>query len=49
MKKRTQINFNIPPEDHARLKAHVALKGISMNQYIIRAIAAAMNKDLGKK
>jgi len=35
---------NVPPEFHRRLKAHAALEGMSMSDYILREIGKALER-----
>lgn len=43
--KRTQISFNVSPELHAQIKIASAMRNISMNLWLIRAIYEALKKE----
>ena len=48
MEKRTQINFDIRPDIHIRIKTIAAYKRISMNLWLTRIILEALKKEEGE-
>lgn len=43
--KRTQISFDIHPDLHAQIKIAAAIRNISMNLWLTRAIHEALKKE----
>lgn len=44
-KQSKKLIINFPPEIHAHVKAHAAIRGISMNEWILRALQEKMAKE----
>ncbi len=49
MKLVADIEFSLPMEDLKKLKKVVEAKGVSLDDYVQRAIMTAVKKDLPKK
>ena len=45
------MNYSVPDELHRQAKSAAALKGVSLKQYVLDALAAAVERDQkrGKK
>lgn len=42
------MNYSVPDELHRQAKSAAALKGVSLKQYVLDALAAAVEKDSKK-
>ena len=49
MGKFSRISVRVSPEDHERIKAHASAQGESVNDFVLRAVNEAIERDAAKQ